>query len=275
MSLARQLMIPSLSDVSDAALDHYWVGDTSSVSTLAANWSLTDGGLNASDPPGASAAVLYTGNGNNPCTLAADDQWGSVDIAAGYTAKIDLGDIGNTLTLHDGGNFTAAGGGEFDCGDGTISLINGDFDNSAQVVWTYGTSTLSMAGVGTLNSPNTKVLYNVSISSGATISCLDSTEIQGAMQVDGAIHVTGGKTLTVAGNAVFNDDLIGDGSEFYLDVTGTNVAHNATITNCNCTGVELDATDNCINGGGNWNVDFGVATDEGMPMVFAGLMGVA
>jgi len=450
------MLLPPRADA-NPAVALYWTGDTSTDPTAVANWSESDGGGDASDTPDSNDSVSFTGSGNNDCTLTEDEEWGTVDIASGYTATLDLND--HDLTLGNGQDFTAAGGGTVDCGSGTISLTNGSFDNSQQTTWTHGGGKVAMGGVGTLTSPNTTVLGALEILSGATVTCADSTGMQGALDVDGefliasgklaqvstsngktsigsagrlggdgtlridawaagsgitsfaaggtidvaelqlarpnaaaefavgtysstrvvvynwtdagytltlsatpgsgyvfsgdlefentnagassaitiandtndpdltlqgdviwtptagtltytagtgtvtfsgasdqdidfggstiedvivdksagtltfsadcdpasitqtagAIHVTNGLTITVPGNAVFHDDLIGDGGSFDLDVSGTNVAHDCTITNVHSIGTVLDATDNCIDGGGNVNVNFGVA----------------
>ena len=89
-------------------------------------------------------------------------------------------------------------------------------------------------------------------------------------QTAGEIRVTTGKTLTVAGNTSFATSLTGVGGSATLvvggnnvitggtitnidfNVTGTNVAHDCTITGCDASaGVDLTATDNCVDGGGN------------------------
>ncbi len=60
--------------------------------------------------------------------------------------------------------------------------------------------------------------------------------------------------MNVGGNFVTHIDLaatLDASTPIVVHVTGTATAHNCTISNRNFTGTPLDATDNCIDGGGN------------------------
>ena len=122
--------------------NRYWDGGTSTDPTNVNNWSDTDGGgTPASSVPGVADIAHFTANGDgNACTMT--DAWtlGELSIVAGYTSKFDTAGYAlNTSTASGGtGDFTAAGGGEFDCDSSTITC-SGDFDNKDQTTWTRGT----------------------------------------------------------------------------------------------------------------------------------------
>jgi hypothetical protein len=70
---------------------------------------------------------------------------------------------------------------------------------------------------------------------------------------------TGDAKLRLFTNPLEAESLLVEGGEIRegsWDIAGSAVAHNATITNCNFTGTALNATDNCVDGGGNVNVNF-------------------
>ncbi|MHC4372173.1 MAG: hypothetical protein ACYSW8_31600, partial [Planctomycetota bacterium] len=101
---------------------------------------------------------------------------------------------------------------------GSFRLADGDLDLNGQ--------TLIVSSPCTLTSGST-----VADPAGSTINC---------------------DTFTADGN-----DLIGTAT-WYLNCTTSGSIANATITNCDASGgVEVDATDNCVDGGGNSNIDFG------------------
>ncbi len=80
----------------------------------------------------------------------------------------------------------------------------------------------------------------------------DMSFLGGAIAVDASVD----ETQTVGGNFVTNISIDGNGG-IKFNVTGTATAHNATIKDCDFSGGSpLDASDNCIDGGGNTNVSF-------------------
>lgn len=193
--------------------ERYWDGGVDDDRTNVNNWSNTDGGgTPASSVPGTGDHAHFTANGNpNPCVLAEDWTLGDLTVEAGYTAKLDLGDVGNILTMDDGANITLDNGGEFDCGDATISLTNGNFDNQHVATYTGGTSTVVMGGTGTLTGGLTKILNNVVISSGAVITVAESPRVDGAVTIDGTLLVLAGR-------------------KFFDNGTGTTIGEFANIT---------------------------------------------
>jgi len=173
------------------AVARFWLGTTSADPTVAANWSATSGGAGGASVPGSADDVTFDGGGNNACTIGAATSWGSISMVVGYTATFSWSSY--TITLTDGGNATFAGGGEVDNGSGTLSLTNGDFDNSAQTTWTRGTSTLTMGGVGTLTNSSSSPLWSITARASSVIT-LNGTLLYtlGQVQVDGTLSISAG-----------------------------------------------------------------------------------
>lgn len=210
------------------AVDHWWLGTTSADHAVAANWSTAgSGGAPGASVPGTGNEVLFDGNGNNPCTLSANWTIQNLTTVAGFTAKLDLATF-NT-PFDDGGNVTLDGGGEFDMGSGSMTVTNGTFDNEDQATFTKGTSTLVMAGAGTITTDNTGDVFNVTIQAGAVIGVTDqssSFDLTGTLNVLGTLNLnqltraissnvtiqTGG-TIAAAGNGTleFNSPSAGEG----------------------------------------------------------------
>lgn len=213
--------------------DRYWDGGVDDDRTDINNWSDTDGGgTPASSVPGTGDHAHFTANGNpNPCTLAEDWALGELSIVAGYTAKFDGGDVGNMLTMDDGGDVTLAGGGEFDAGDMLISMNNGNFNSKDVTTFTESTSTLVMSGTGNLIIANgtTGQLANLTISSGAIITipaASGAVYVSMALVIEGTLSVTTGKqvssrsgtvslgascSLTGIGKLIITDSTAGNG----------------------------------------------------------------
>ena len=160
----------------DLSVGYFWLGTDVGAPTdpdVTANFSWADGGFPASSPPDTNDTVTFTGNGNNACTFATSQAFGTVTVEAGYMATLGLND--KNLVLDNGSDATFAGGGVVDMGSGTLSLTNGDFDNSGQTTWTRGTSTLSMAGTGNFISSVTNITYNMTVLVGAVITNTNSS----------------------------------------------------------------------------------------------------
>lgn len=104
-------------------------------------------------------------------------------------ADVDLATF--DLTCADGGSVTLDGTGEFDMGGGTMSLTNGDFDNADQGTFTYGASTLSMGGTGAITTGLAKRFYNLTVDSGAVITCSGTAYIYGTVEIEGTITTSG------------------------------------------------------------------------------------
>lgn len=173
----------------------YWLGTTSDDPTNVLNWGTASGvGAGASVPTSADD-VTFDGGGNNACTFVGSMNFGSLSVAAGYMAKLDLGDVAATLTITDGGDIILDNGGEFDCGDATISLTNGNFDNQHVVTYTSDTSTLVMAGTGTLISSGSNFLFNLTILAGAVTTITETMSTAGIVSVNGTLSISVGKSF--------------------------------------------------------------------------------
>ena len=173
----------------------FWLGTTDTDNTKTANWSASSGGAGGASVPGSSDDVTFDGNGNNACTLVANVAWNSLTTVVGYTAKLDFATF--DLTMSDGGNITLDQGGEFDCGTGTISLTNGDFDNLHVTTFTCGTSTLLMSGTGNLVSNVLNDLNDLTINVGAVITATETYQILGDLIVNGSLSIANGKITFV------------------------------------------------------------------------------
>lgn len=98
-------------------------------------------------------------------------------------------------------------------------------------------------------------------SGAAYFSSITGLTTIGDMSLNGGIFADNsnltGVALVVGGNFVTNGVNLNGAGGASLSVVGTNVAHDATITDMDCSGgTALDATDNCVDGGGNTNVNF-------------------
>jgi streptogramin lyase len=84
--------------------------------------------------------------------------------------------------------------------------------------------------------------YSVVFKSGSTVSSLEGSTITCKTLLSEGVSLTGTNT-------------------WYLNLEEGGTVRDATITNCDASGGRaLDATDNCVDGGGNVNVDFGTRT---------------
>lgn len=187
-----------------------WLGTTDTDPTVDANW----------DPPGSPGTgddVDYDGDGDNPCTLTENWALGNLTTVVGYTAKLDLATF--DLTMDDGGDIILDQGGEFDCGTGTISLTNGDFDYKDVATFTPGTSTVVMSGAGNLIGKHQATIQNLTISATAAVTVPVGSGISifigTALVVSGSLTVTASREIwSVIGTVVLNDgaEITGDGS---------------------------------------------------------------
>lgn len=179
--------------------ERYWDGGTSTDHADVNNWSDTDGGgTPASSVPGTGDHAHFTTNGDtNPCTLTANWALGDLTILAGYGSKFDMATF--NLTMDDGGNITLNGAGNFDCGTGTITLTNGDFDNKDVGTFTRGTSTVVMNGTGNLVGTTANSFHNLTIALGAVITLTEHTLIFGLHNVLGTFSIASSKYILVGG----------------------------------------------------------------------------
>lgn len=190
--------------------DRFWVGATDGTWNDAGNWSASTGGGGGAGIPGASDAAIfdgaYTGTANCTCDVAIDIA--SLDVQVGHDGKFDLGD--NAYAHAVAGNVTAAGVGEFDCGDATLTC-SGDFANSGQTTWTRGTSIVVLDGASkTIASNTSNDLYELTID--GTITATGPVDVQGPFTVnagkqltcDATVRKFGGGAVTVAGTVSIN-----------------------------------------------------------------------
>ncbi|MCP4549642.1 MAG: hypothetical protein GY835_24570 [bacterium] len=175
----------------------YWLGTTDTDPSKVANWSTSTGGAGGASVPDSAQDVTFDANGDNACTFVGNMEFASLDVEAGYTAKLDMAT--HNLTITDGGDVTLAGGGEFDAGTGTIVMSNGTFDNDSQTTYTDASSKLVMGGTGTLASGGTKDLWSLTITEGAVITFQGHTDVNGVLTVDGTASVNVSRNLNLKG----------------------------------------------------------------------------
>jgi hypothetical protein len=164
---------------------------------------------------------------------------------------------GATFNWSSGATLTLTHGHEFD----VTSTINGTDQLPPVTLNATGAGLIIINGVFT--SPSVTLV-------GGSVATSDITTTGDVTLNGGSLSIS--TTLTVGGNFETNGV---DLSNFNLIVSGTNFAHDCTITNVIATGgTKLDAEDNCVNGGGNFNADFvtgnvttwtGLAGDGGQP----------
>jgi hypothetical protein len=205
---------------------------------------------------GTGTLTVDAGTNNPTITITGDltidiDSTGGVVLDASSNAIALQGDLIDEIT--GGGTFTA------DSQDLTLSgTANQNIDgcggtwDTVQIAKNSGTATLT-----------------------DTLTCATLVHTKGGLDLNGqtltasgtvaVTSVLGGVTIgDLTGSTIncneFSDsgiDLIGAGT-WYLNCTTSGTIVNATITNCDASGgVEIDATDNCVDGGGNDNIDFG------------------
>ncbi len=175
---------------------------------------------------------------------------------------VTLGDNLNCFEL-DGTEDTVYALGNFDIifSDASEAAAGGLFtDSSADM--TFGTGRIRVTATDPVyfeGDGGTGVWAPIIVASGsagiiadASLTCFSYLQSDGDLTTDGA-------TLTVAYDFIATGGTI---TNAIVSVGGAScLAANATITNADFSGgTELNAADNCVDGGGNTNVDFGVAT---------------
>jgi len=209
------------------AISHWWLGtDGGSPTdpTVAVNWSTTgSGGVPGGSVPGTGDEVQFDGGGDNPCTLVGDITWGGLTTLVGYAAKLDLGNGGHTLTMDDGADITLDQAGEFDCGDATISLTNGNFDNNNVGTFIRGSSTLVMGGTGNITSHVARAINHLTILSGAVITVVTSTRAYGITTIDGTLLIDASQLYSSIGQCKTTIGVQGrltGGGRYFVHVPG-------------------------------------------------------
>ena len=188
--------------------------------------------------------------------------------------------VGGEFILHTvDGNLTVTSNGV-----ATDWVLQGDvtrtIGGAGTLTWTRGTGTITFGGTAAqsvdLDDQTVEAIVvdkaagTLTFTGGWTAASFTLTA--GAVDLNGQTLVTDGNftaeagtlsdmsgvDLTVGGDfSVDGVNLIG-ATGWDLDVTGTATVRNATVTNCTSVN-DVDATDNCVDGGGNSeNIDFGV-----------------
>ncbi|OGF46820.1 MAG: hypothetical protein A2452_03890 [Candidatus Firestonebacteria bacterium RIFOXYC2_FULL_39_67] len=161
----------------------------------------------------------------------------------------------NNLTLN--GNLTIltatfnpdTGSGQVIFNGGTTQVVNANSNNIGKIVVT-GTTNLSIS--------NNIQLNGITIDNGSSLVC---------GKADNAVTITAGGLITVNGLLQFTGPQLGDeivlassslGNPYSLNKTvlGTVTFSRVKIGDCTATGNTVDASNNCINTGGNTNVTF-------------------
>jgi len=186
-------------------------------------------------------------------SLTIDSQWteAEVELTIGTNAFILEGDLvssgdGDFTISSEGGAFILSSTNDQNidpCG-ADWSTIDIRIDKAAGTVtldddWTVADFTWDAGGLD-LNGKTLQATGDIDIDGGTLADPVGSTLRGDAIDVDGV-------------------DMEGSGT-WYLTADSAGTLHNLTVTNCDASGgVEINATDNCIDGGGNTNIDFGVA----------------
>lgn len=180
--------------------DRFWVGTGASTDPEnTVNWSTSSGGPGGVDVPGASDHVRCDSNGLGDMTLTTNWVVGNFTTLVGYTGDIDL--VTHDLTISSNGDITLNHAGLFDCGAGTITVINGDFDNATVGSWNWTAgSTVVMGGTGNLVTSASRQFYNFTVDTGATISVATSVwcHQDGQHIINGTLILVGSGTLVLS-----------------------------------------------------------------------------
>ncbi len=171
---------------------HTWSnGGGTNVWSLAANW-------NGGKPVGGGDVVFDATSTANCLMDEASADLASIDVQAAYSGVLDLGTDDLTVT----GNVTFASAGEVDLGTGTHRFTDSVFTLIGQTTFTAATSTVIMAGTGSIVGHAGKDLWKLTIASGATITTDAGSDT--AIDINGQLEVIGDlvlNKLTRIGNA--------------------------------------------------------------------------
>lgn len=228
--------------------------------------------------------------------VAAGQAFGNLNLSPGVTATLtDDADInggyfqaGSVLSLNAGINLTWSpeGGDLLELADNTVGIsfpgsgetciIVPPAGSTANLLWASSPeflpdTTMDVTGSGFIKPVATPRFDSLAIMGpgtgglrmvgGSGIDVIGNFSATDAYLSDGdTTPDMGGQTITVGGNFDVDNTALSTG---FIAVTGTAFAHNTTITNMDFSGgTQLDATDNCVDGGGNTNVLFAItATD--------------
>lgn len=184
------------------AVDHWWLGTDGGDPTnpeVAANWSTAgSGGAPGATTPTVGDNTQFDGGGNNTCTLTVAVTWDSMTILAGFTAAFETDGFDMAFTPSTGTEGMVLDGGagaQFDSGGSTFTITDGTFDNKDQTGWDADTSTLVMAGTGTIIGNIANPLNNLTIASGTTTVDASTT---GQITVTGLCDVNGAFVINKA-----------------------------------------------------------------------------
>jgi hypothetical protein len=172
--------------------NRFWVGNNSSLSwTNTNNWAAISGGAGGQSVPTYQDAVTFDAGGSGDCTLDANAQMASWNIAAGYSGTFDA----STFSLLSSGNTT------FTSSNATVNMgsgkwrLYGNFDWFSQGNLTHETAKVISLGTGTYKSPAAgDNIYDWTIASGVQVT-LDVAG--GTLTVD--------NNFSIQGTGTFND----------------------------------------------------------------------
>ncbi|MHC4704638.1 MAG: hypothetical protein ACYTFQ_29170 [Planctomycetota bacterium] len=210
--------------------------------------------------PNSGAVTLDLGTNNPTVTILGDftidiNGANNAVIAASSNAIVLQGDLIDEIT--GGGTFTA------DSQDLTLSgtanqSIDGCGGTWGTIVVNKTAGTVTLTGTLTCGAftgtDGTLDFAGETLTASGAVSLADGFGV-----IDGieAGYIAAGSTVNCDTFTADNVDLVGSAT-WYLNCTTSGTLHNLTITNCDASGgVEIDATDNCVDGGGNSNIDFG------------------
>ncbi len=153
------------------------------------NWSL-------SRVPIAGDVMYFDNTSDDNCTFTASEELtcDGINVTSQYDGNIDLGDRTRTYTIGSDG-VVCDGAGTFDCGDNTIAITDGPFDNKDQSTWTYGTSTVSLAGTCTYVSNTDNETYDLTVVAGGTTTVTMGGQLEHKLTVDGTLSINTGVIL--------------------------------------------------------------------------------
>ncbi len=143
-------------------------------------------------------------------------------------------------------------------------ILQGDVTQAeaaaGRLVWTAGTGTMTLSGTAAQAIDfNGQTVEAITIDNASGTVTFGDAVTTAAFTGEPNASIAGAVLITVQGNFALNgtsgNEITFNGPD--LDVTGTAEAHFTTATNSDASaGEEVDALDNCTDGGGNSNWDF-------------------
>lgn len=179
-----------------------WTRDGSdSFWNTASNWSL-------GTVPAAGDEVLFNENGDATCIMnVAPPTLDSILATSLYLGDLEFDGAGLNANLSVA-PATATNGivldipGTVVMSDGTTTVTGGTFDNQDVGTFTRGTSTLVMAGTGTITVSASNDLAFLTVAAGANTSITENTDIRRTLTINGTVDVGSGKVFTAQQTSV-------------------------------------------------------------------------